>query len=416
MVELNETQTLDNSFSDNNKTLRLSQEKKCASRQHRVSWIQEEHVNATLKKANSDTSLSSSDSFLLPPLPELDSVSISSVEEDGERSSLRPKRHHSHGLGDIVRHSLLAVSTALTGLVSPEKHLVNRIQQLAEDPSSYLGGTVQTFIIQLQKRSVVYLSSTEMLQGIRQLLTNLRNHLLDSNETLEILDRQEIEEIKIASIIESSLYKCVLKPLQSTIYSQLLEMHNRDGSMEKLLDNQQKMKKWSLDEQQPRAGIPGLATMEKIKQKLALMHKSYSPEKKIRHLLKICKHIYESMEACSGKKEAFGADDFLPVLINVLLGCDLTAVQLDVEYMMELVDPFQLQGEGGYYLTTLFGALYHISTFNTVSRQLSVEAQNSIRQWQRRRTVYHKQSFQKHSQVNKTMSEKYASLLASDGK
>lgn len=75
---------------------------------------------------------------------------------------------------------------------------------------------------------------------------------------------------------------------------------------------------------------------------------------------------------------------------------------------MELLDPLQLQGEGGYYLTTLFGALYHISTFNTVSRQLSVEAQNSIRQWQRRRTIHHKQ-------VNKKMSEKYASLLASDG-
>ncbi|PIO27426.1 hypothetical protein AB205_0115080 [Aquarana catesbeiana] len=132
-----------------------------------------------------------------PALEELDSVSISSVEEDGEGNSLRPKRHQSHGLGDIVRHSLLAVSTALTGLVSPEKHLGNRIKQLSEDTSSYLGETFQTFMVQLQKRSVVYHSSTEMLQAIRQLLTNLMNYLLESNETLEILDRQEIEEFKI---------------------------------------------------------------------------------------------------------------------------------------------------------------------------------------------------------------------------
>ncbi|XP_072282706.1 ras and Rab interactor 3-like isoform X2 [Pyxicephalus adspersus] len=412
MVEINETQTSDNILIERNKTLRLSRERKSALLRHRVSWIQEEDILKTvLKKANSDTSLSSSDSFLLPPPPELDSVSISSVEEEGDRCSLRPKRHHSHGLGDIVRHSLLAVSTALTGLVSPEKHLGNRIQQLAEDPSSYLGGIVQTFTIQLQKRSVVYLSSTEMLQALRQLLTNSKNHLLERNETLEILERQEIEEFKIASVIESSLYKCVLKPLQSAIYCQLLEMHNKDGSLEMLLDNQKKMKKWSLSDQKPRAGMPGLATMEKIKQRLAHMHKAYSPEKKIRHLLKVCKHIYESMEASSGKK-AFGADDFLPVLINVLLECDLTCVQLDVEYMMELGDPFQLQGEGGYYLTTLFGALYHISTFNTVSRQLSVEAQNSIRQWQRRRTIHHKQTFRKSNQLNEKMSEKYASLLA----
>lgn len=79
-------------------------------------------------------------------------------------------------------------------------------------------------------------------------------------------------------------------------------MHKRDGTIEKLLDNQKRMKKWSLSEQQPRGGVPGLATTEKIQQKLALMHKAYSPEKKIRHLLKVCKHIYESMEAVSGKK------------------------------------------------------------------------------------------------------------------
>ncbi|KAG8450830.1 hypothetical protein GDO86_003194 [Hymenochirus boettgeri] len=79
------------------------------------------------------------------------------------------------------------------------------------------------------------------------------------------------------------------------------------------------------------------------------------------------------------------------------MSCDLTSIQLDVEYMMELVDPSQLQGEGGYYLTTLFGALYHISSFNILSRQLSNEAQNSIRQWQRRRTIHYK-----HTSLNRT--------------
>ncbi|XP_069801724.1 ras and Rab interactor 3-like isoform X2 [Dendropsophus ebraccatus] len=383
--------------SDRNSKLWKAHGKRHSLVPHRVSWIEEHEPisGTTLTKSNSDSSLNSSDSFLLPPLPELDSVSISSIEEEGECSSERNRRKHSHGLGDMVRHSLLAVSSVLTGLISSEKHLRNRIQLLAEDSSSYFGSTVQTFICHVKKGSVEYVSTTEMLQAIRQQINNIKSYLLVSNEIMELVENQEMDDSTIAFIIETSLYKCLLKPLKDTIYSQLLEMHKRDGSMTRLLDNQKKMKTSSLSEQRPRVGVPGPCTMEKITQKLSLMHMAYSPEKKIRLLLKVCKLIYEAMEASSGKKEAFGADDFLPVLIYVLLGCDLASVQLDVEYMMELLDPTQLQGEGGYYLTTLFGALFHISSFNTISRQLSLEAQNSIRQWQRRRTIHHKHHFQR---------------------
>ncbi|KAG8589681.1 hypothetical protein GDO81_006491 [Engystomops pustulosus] len=386
-------------------TSRKVHEKRYSLIPHRVSWIEEaERLSASsLSKSSSDSSLNSSDSFLLPPLPELDSVSISSVEEEGEHSNLRQKRKHSHAIGDMVRHSLLAVSTALTGLVSTEKHLGNRIQLLAEDSSTYLGSTLQTFISHMKKGSVQYISTTEMLQTLRQQITNIKSYLLVSNEIWEFVDHQEMDDSKIAFIIERSLYKCLLKPIKNVIYSQLLEMHNKDGSLGKLLDNQKKMKACSLGEQRLRTGLPGPSTMEKIQQKFALMHTAYSPEKKIRFLLKVCKLIYEAMEATSGKKEAFGADDFLPVLIHVLLGCDLSSVQLDVEYMMELLDPTQLQGEGGYYLTTLFGAIYHISSFNTISRKLSVEAQNSIRQWQRRRTIHHKHYPQKPRNLSSEM-------------
>lgn len=49
---------------------------------------------------------------------------------------------------------------------------------------------------------------------------------------------------------------------------------------------------------------------------------------------------------------------------------------------------------GGYYLTTLYAALYHISSFQPrlVARQLTVEAQHSLNQWHRRRTLHCDQS------------------------
>lgn len=48
--------------------------------------------------------------------------------------------------------------------------------------------------------------------------------------------------------------------------------------------------------------------------------------------------------SCSGKP--YGADDFLPVLMYVLARSNLTEVLLNVEYMMELMDPALQLGEG----------------------------------------------------------------------
>lgn len=44
---------------------------------------------------------------------------------------------------------------------------------------------------------------------------------------------------------------------------------------------------------------------------------------------------------------------------------------------------------GSYYLTTTYGALEHIKNYDkiTVTRQLSVEVQDSIHRWERRRTL-----------------------------
>lgn len=123
-------------------------------------------------------------------------------------------------------------------------------------------------------------------------------------------------------------------------------------------------------------GIPDSVTLERIQQRWTSMHEAYSPNKKVQIMLKVCKTIYNSMSAnaTSGKKKCwllfwshpnlppcdiqiyiliscpagtvFGADDFLPCLTWVLLRSDVVTLQLDTDYMMELLDPTQLQGEG----------------------------------------------------------------------
>uniref|UniRef100_A0A671SYA4 VPS9 domain-containing protein n=2 Tax=Sinocyclocheilus anshuiensis TaxID=1608454 RepID=A0A671SYA4_9TELE len=124
------------------------------------------------------------------------------------------------------------------------------------------------------------------------------------------------------------------------------------------------------------------------------MHEAYSPSKKVDTLLKVCKNIYHSMNANAKPGTVFGADDFLPCLTWVLLRSDVATLQVDTDYMMELLDPMQLQGEGGYYLTSLYAALFYISSFRPrlAKRQLSAEAHRSLSQWHRRRTLHCNQS------------------------
>lgn len=42
----------------------------------------------------------------------------------------------------------------------------------------------------------------------------------------------------------------------------------------------------------------------------------------------------------------YGADDFLPMLTYVMARCDMPQLDAEIEYMMELLDPSLLNGEG----------------------------------------------------------------------
>lgn len=97
------------------------------------------------------------------------------------------------------------------------------------------------------------------------------------------------------AIAESSLYKCVLKPLKEAINSYLKEIHNKDGSLQQLKENQLVIQNTTTTDLGVTTSVPETVVLEKILHKFTTMHKAYSPEKKIAILLKSCKLIYDSM-------------------------------------------------------------------------------------------------------------------------
>ncbi|NXA90402.1 RIN3 protein, partial [Melanocharis versteri] len=321
---------------------------------------------------------------------EPDSYSTSSTEDDLEMlSSSSCKKTRSVILAKAKnRLSLVNLSNVFTVFLSSDRKLQKKIVELAQDRDSYFGNLVRDYRVYSLEMMAKQSSSTEMLQEIRLMMTQLKSYLVQSTELKSLIDPASYTEEQLEVIAETALYKCVLKPLKEAINSSLKEIHNKDGSLQQLKENQIVIQNTTTTDLGVTTSVPETAVLEKILHKFTTMHKTYSPEKKIAILLKTCKLIYDSM-AQGNPGKPYGADDFLPVLMYVLARSNLTEVLLNVEYMMELMDPALQLGEGSYYLTTTYGVLEHIKNYDkiTVTRQLSVEVQDSIHRWERRRTL-----------------------------
>ncbi|OWK55205.1 Ras and Rab interactor 3 [Lonchura striata] len=321
---------------------------------------------------------------------EPDSYSTSSTEDDLEMlSGSSGKKTRSVILAKAKnRLSLVNLSNVFTVFLSSDRKLQKKIVELAQDKESYFGNLVRDYRVYSLEMMAKQSSSTEMLQEIRLMMTQLKSYLVQSTELKSLIDPASYTEEQLEVIAETALYKCVLKPLKEAINSSLKEIHNKDGSLQQLKENQLVIQNTTTTDLGVTTSVPETAVLEKILHKFTTMHKTYSPEKKIAILLKTCKLIYDSM-AQGNPGKPYGADDFLPVLMYVLARSNLTEVLLNVEYMMELMDPALQLGEGSYYLTTTYGVLEHIKNYDkiTVTRQLSVEVQDSIHRWERRRTL-----------------------------
>ncbi|XP_059208524.1 ras and Rab interactor 3 [Centropristis striata] len=331
-----------------------------------------------------------------------DSCSASSTEEEGEHQEQEPNQNcpvESRSPKAAVRRTPTTVmldraryrlSSVLTGLISHDRRLTQRIVELARDPLSYFGNLVKEHRAFTLETMSKHASTTELLQEIRQMMTQLKSYLLQSTELQAMLDPQhQYTQDKLENITEAALCKSVLKPLRDPIYRSLETLRTNDNSLKQLTDNQSCVLGSTTTALGVTTAVPEASSMEKISIKLNNMHLEYSPQKKIDIMLKTCKIIYDSMSVSSPGR-THGADDFLPVMMYVLARSNLSALQLDVEYMMELMDPSLALGEGSYYLTTTYGALEHIKTFDqqrSATRQLSREVQDSIHRWERRRTL-----------------------------
>ncbi|XP_016323153.1 ras and Rab interactor 2-like [Sinocyclocheilus anshuiensis] len=195
------------------------------------------------------------------------------------------KSKKQNGAGTFVlpralRGHLRKMSGVLNSLMTPEKRAIRKIVEQSRDKGTYFGCLVQDYVSFLQENCGCHTSGLDLLQTLRQFMTQMKSYLLQSSE----LD----------------------PPIESLI-----------------------------------------------------------PEDQI------------------------GKASFLQLLPSFDLLYYIYIYNAEIEYMMELLDPSLLHGEGGYYLTSAYGAMSLIKNFqeDQAARVLSSETRNTLHQWHRRRTT-----------------------------
>ncbi|XP_008300008.1 ras and Rab interactor 2-like [Stegastes partitus] len=327
-------------------------------------------------------------------------VSLESDQDQDQDLTMVPPGHRTKRrpsasalvLQKALRGHLRKMSGVFNSLLTPEKRAIRRVLELSRDKGSYFGSLVQDYVSYMGEGAGTqawqgYASGLELLQTLRQFITQMKSYLRQSSE-MEPPIESLIPEDQIDRVLEKAMHKCVLKPLKPVVSAALQEFQVRSGAWQELKENLSLAKARHPQEMGVADTLPpDPVAIEKIKHKFHTMCKLYSPEKKVTMLLRVCKLIYTIMEDNSGR--LYGADDFLPMLTYVLAQCDMPQLDNEILYMMELLDPSLLHGEGGYYLTSAYGAMSLIRNFQEeqAARVLSSETRDTLHQWHRRRTT-----------------------------
>ncbi|XP_076463753.1 uncharacterized protein LOC143295940 isoform X2 [Babylonia areolata] len=284
-----------------------------------------------------------------------------------------------HSLTSTLQHGGQNVSQRKRIPQDPGSKIRDYIFKLSQDRSTTFGSTIENFIqctVESQERTPHH-----VMRNVRQFMSGIKNYLVKHGEG-QLEDLIETERNKLGSneilnidaLIETTLHMCVLRPLKHHIYRLFVEFHGRNNSLELMSRNIKYARTKTAEEIGIKPGLipPQSGDMERIKHYLDKMQRAYSPLKKLENLLSATSAIYACVKV-QGKQQkhhvpsrgpaSLGADDFLPLLIYVLVHCGLVSAEIEADYMWGLLHPSVLTGEGGYYLTTLSSAVLILKNF-----------------------------------------------------
>ncbi|XP_078592031.1 ras and Rab interactor 2-like isoform X2 [Branchiostoma floridae x Branchiostoma japonicum] len=283
-------------------------------------------------------------------------------------------------------------ASALNLKRKPSRDSTTKIQEhiikLAANKNSTFGLTIDNFIQCTQESAET--SPAVVIRNVRQFMSGMKNFLLTQGEAnLDELIHKEQQKhdrrnpLPLDTIIEGALFECVLKHLRLHIYKCYIQQYTRSGDLDTLTRNMKAARRQTPEELGVKASIvpPSGSSLDVIRDFLHCMEQEHSPPKKLEYLLAAVSSIYNSVKDTSSKESStlsMGADDFLPVFIYVLAHCNLIHAEIEAEYMWSLLNPHLVNGEGGYYLTTLSSAIHVLKNLENTEPTTSRERVPSV--------------------------------------
>ncbi|CAL1531236.1 unnamed protein product [Lymnaea stagnalis] len=273
---------------------------------------------------------------------------------------------------------------------SPGAKIKEYIFKLSGDRKTIFGSTIENFIqctLEGHETNPQY-----VMRNVRQFMTGIKNYLVKhgEGELEDLIERERNklgtnEILNIDAIIEQALHVCVLKPLKYHIYRLFVDKYSNNGALEQLSRNIKYARTKSAQDigVKPGLNLPQNTDMDVIRHYLDLMQRSYSPFQKLQNLLKATSTIYHCVQGRhhqvpSRGPSSLGADDFLPMLIYVLVHCGLVSAEIEADFMWGLLQPSLLTGEGGYYLTTLSSAVLILKNFQETHQLVPAQMEGHL--------------------------------------
>lgn len=243
--------------------------------------------------------------------------------------------------------------------------------QLAADKTTTFSQNIDNFIQCTRESKEV--TPHIVMRNMRQFMSGMKNYLVKHGERefekeveKERLKLRPNEFLNLDAILEDVMMGLVVRPLREHVCRLFIDYYVATGVLQTLAENIQHAQGKTIHDLGVRSKIipPSEENLERILKCIERLQRADSPLEKLEHLLTAISAIFNSVkQANSGRHITLGADDLLPLVIWVLVRGKVVDAEIEAEYMWGLLHASLLNGEGGYYLTTLSSAVHVLKTF-----------------------------------------------------
>eukprot|EP00698_Gefionella_okellyi_P023908 TRINITY_DN8293_c0_g1_i1.p1 TRINITY_DN8293_c0_g1~~TRINITY_DN8293_c0_g1_i1.p1 ORF type:complete len:418 (+),score=50.45 TRINITY_DN8293_c0_g1_i1:22-1254(+) len=242
------------------------------------------------------------------------------------------------------------------------------VDKILLDASTEEGRTIQKFVSNYQ---ILEKNHESVGSNLRTFMDGLKEHTVSTYAAeLKQLSVSQMDTTAIAVLVELCLERAVLTPLYTKVVT-LLDtaptIRDNDAQLTQVMGilytkPQSFFEIKYLSTSAYNEAVRELRTLEMIN----------LPQPKLKVILNTAQAIYTlvNSEQNAGKSQGeqkqiyLAADDFLPILIFVIVRAQLTKLSRTCEFLSLLCDPTVLRGEGGYYLTAFSSAVQYLLTLD----------------------------------------------------